>query len=303
MIEVEELSKSYGSVVAVDDLSFSVPDGAITGFLGPNGAGKSTAMRCVLGLDRPTAGTSRIDGQPLTRHKAPAAAVGAVLDTSWYQPGRTGLAHLKVVAASAGLPTTRANEVIEAVGLSQAARRRIGGYSLGMKQRLGIATAMIGAPRNLILDEPMNGLDPQGMAWMRAFLRRAAADGHAVLVSSHQLAEMQLVADRLVVVGQGRLIGQWRLAEFLDTHRPDAVIRTDDDDALERHLRGRGTHVASRPDGLRVTFTETVPDVVALSRICREIGVLIIALGESTTGLEELFLAITAHASAYRAES
>src|SRR5699024_6581240 len=180
MIAVARLSKLYGQVTAVEGLSFTVPDGSITGVLGPNGAGKSTTMRCLLGLHKPTTGTALIDGLPLTAQTTPAEVVGAVLDASSFHPGRTGLAHPTTIAASAGLPDRRAWEVLEAVALTQAAHRRIGGYSLGMKQRLGLAAALLGRPRNIVLDEPMNGLDPQGMEWMRAFLRDAAASGHAV---------------------------------------------------------------------------------------------------------------------------
>src|SRR5699024_3831353 len=177
LIEVDRLSKRYGQVTAVEGLSFTVPDGAITGFHGPNGAGKSTTMRCLLGLHKPTTGTVLIDGLPLTAQTRPAEDVGAVLDASWFHPGRTGLAHLTAMRASTGRPDRGAWAVLEAVALTQAAHRGIGGYSLGMTQRLGLAAALLGRPRNSVLDEPMNGLDPQGMEWMRAFLRDAAASG------------------------------------------------------------------------------------------------------------------------------
>src|SRR5699024_3536974 len=177
MIEVDRLSKRYGQVTVVEGLSFTVPDGAITGFLGPNGAGKSTTMRCLLGLHKPTTGTVLIDGLPLTAQTRPAEVVGAVLDASWFHPGRTGLAHLTPIAASSGLPDRRAWEVLEAVALTQAAQRRIGGYSLGMKQRLGLAAALLGRPRNIVLDEPMNGLDPQGMEWMSEIGRASRRGG------------------------------------------------------------------------------------------------------------------------------
>src|SRR5699024_7600225 len=171
MISVEHLSKHYRAVTAVKDVTFTVPNGVITGFLGPNGAGKSTTMRAMLGLDRPTSGIALTDGQPLSGHDRPATAAGAVLDTSWFHPGRTGLAHLKIAAASAGLTSRSARDALSTVGMTSAAHRRVGAYSLGMKQRLGLATAMLGRPRNIILDEPMNGLDPQGMEWMRTYLR------------------------------------------------------------------------------------------------------------------------------------
>src|SRR5690606_8555784 len=300
MIEVERLSKRYGEFVAVDELDFTVPDGAITGFLGPNGAGKSTAMRCMLGLGRPTAGPALIDGLPLAGHARPATAAGAVLDTSWFHPGRTGLAHLKIAAASSRLPLRRAEEALEAVGMSSVAHRNIGKYSLGMKQRLGIATAMLGRPRNIILDEPMNGLDPQGMEWMRTYLREAAAKGHAVLVSSHLLTEMETLADRLLVIGRGRLVGDRRTSDFLNARDREAAISTDDDTRLEMRLRCLGASVRRLPDGLGVTFDEAVPDATALSRICMDLGVLITALGNRPARLEEMFLELTAESSEYR---
>src|SRR5699024_7538967 len=181
MNQVHRLSKRYGQGTAVEGLSFTVPDRAVTGILAPHGAGKSTTMRCLLVLHQPTTGTVPIDALPPTAQTRPAEVVAAVLDGSWFHPGRAGLAHLTTNAAPSGLPDRRAWEVLEAVAMTQAAHRKIGGYSLGMKQRLGLAAALLGRPRNIVLDEPMNGLDPQGMEWMRAFLRDAAASGHAVL--------------------------------------------------------------------------------------------------------------------------
>ena len=278
MIEVDRLSKRYGQVTVVEGLSFTVPDGSITGFLGPNGAGKSTTMRCLLGLHKPTTGTVLIDGLPLTAQTRPAEVVGAVLDASWFHPGRTGLAHLTTIAASAGLPDRRAWEVLEAVALTQAAHRRIGGYSLGMKQRLGLAAALLGRPRNIVLDEPMNGLDPQGMEWMRAFLRDAAASGHAVLVSSH-------------------LLGEWDVADLLHARSRQALLRTDDDERVEQALRGLRVPVTALPEGLCVTFDETVPDALTLSRTCRDLDVLITALTDKPIRLEEEFLRLTDRSS------
>ena len=297
MIEVDRLSKRYGQVTAVEGLSFTVPDGSITGFLGPNGAGKSTTMRCLLGLHKPTTGTVLIDGLPLTAQTRPAEVVGAVLDASWFHPGRTGLAHLTTIAASAGLPDRRAWEVLEAVALTQAAHRRIGGYSLGMKQRLGLAAALLGRPRNIVLDEPMNGLDPQGMEWMRAFLRDAAASGHAVLVSSHLLGEVETLADRLIVIDNGRLLGQWDVADLLHARSRQALLRTDDDERVEQALRGLRVPVTALPEGLCVTFDETVPDALTLSRTCRDLDVLITALTDKPIRLEEEFLRLTDRSS------
>ena len=297
MIEVDRLSKRYGQVTAVEGLSFTVPDGAITGFLGPNGAGKSTTMRCLLGLHRPTTGTVLIDGRPLASHSRPAEVVGAVLDASWFHPGRAGLAHLKVIAASSGLPHRRAWEVLEAVGMTQAAHRRIGGYSLGMKQRLGLAAALLGKPRNIVLDEPMNGLDPQGMEWMRTFLREAAASGHAVLVSSHLLGEMETLADRLLVIDHGGSIGQWDAADLLQARSRQALVRTDDDERLKQALRRLRVPVTALPEGLCVTFDDTLPDTLSLSRTCRDLGVLITALTDKPIRLEAEFLRLTDRSS------
>ncbi|WDZ91019.1 ATP-binding cassette domain-containing protein [Nocardiopsis sp. HUAS JQ3] len=302
MIEVDRLSKRYGAVSAVDDLSFTVPDGAITGFLGPNGAGKSTTMRCVLGLHRPTTGAVLVDGFPLTSRSRPADVVGAVLDASWFHPGRTGLAHLRVVAASAGLPGHRAAEALDTVGMTPAGHRAIGGYSLGMKQRLGLATALLGRPRNIILDEPMNGLDPQGMEWMRTFLCQTAASGHAVLISSHLLTEMETLADRLLILGRGRLIGQWEAADLLNARSRETLVRTDDDARLEQRLRRMRVPVTALPGGLAVTFDDAVPDALALSRACRDLGLLITALEEKPIRLEETFLDLTGDSSEYRAD-
>ena len=208
-----------------------------------------------------------------------------------------------MVAASAGLPSTRVGEVLDAVGLGTAAHRRIRGYSLGMKQRLGLATSLLGDPRNLVLDEPANGLDPEGVHWMRSVLRRNADDGRAVLVSSHLLSEMQLVADRLVVVGRGRLICESGMAEFLDRHSGKAIVRTDADEVLERCLRETGVAATRRPDGLNVTYNSVVPDASALFRLCRDLGLLVTALGDEPVGLEEIFLELTETASVYRAQN
>ena len=301
MIEVEHLSKRYRRVTAVDDVTFSVPDGVITGFLGPNGAGKSTTMRAMLGIDRPTSGTALIDGLPLSGHNRPALVAGAVLDTSWFHPGRTGLAHLETVAASARLPVFSSREALAAVGMTTAARRRVGAYSLGMKQRLGIATAMLGKPRNIILDEPMNGLDPQGMEWMRTYLRSLAGQGHAVLVSSHLLTEMETLAERLVIIGQGRLLGEWETTDLALTRGREARISTEDNARLATKLSGLGVTVGGDAEELRVAFDDAIPDTTALSRVCRELNVLITSLGEEPIRLEDLFLDLTAASSDYTA--
>jgi ABC-2 type transport system ATP-binding protein len=222
VIRLRGLTKRYGDVLAVDDLSFDVEPGLVTGFLGPNGAGKSTTMRMVLGLDRPTAGEALVGGRPFGSYDAPLREVGALLDPGHAHPGRSGRQHLRVAARSNGIPAHRVDEVIEQVGLESAARRRIKGYSLGMRQRLGIAAALLGDPRVLLFDEPINGLDLDGVRWIRDLLRRLADEGRTVLVSSHLMSEVQQTADRLVVIGQGRLLADATTDEILDGLAPGA---------------------------------------------------------------------------------
>jgi ABC-2 type transport system ATP-binding protein len=209
------LTKRYGGKAAVDDLSFAVLPGRVTGFLGPNGAGKSTTMRLVLGLERPDAGTAAVCGRPYTKLKAPLRQVGAMLEAKSFHPGRSGRAHLLCLAQSQALPARRVEEVIDLVGLRAAADRRAGGYSLGMAQRLGIAAALLGDPGVLVLDEPVNGLDPEGVRWLRGLLKRLAAEGRTVLVSSHLMNEMAVTADHLLILGRGRLLADCSTADFV----------------------------------------------------------------------------------------
>jgi ABC-2 type transport system ATP-binding protein len=212
VITIEGLSKRFGDVVAVDDLSFEVDQGTVTGFLGPNGAGKTTTLRMLLGLVTPTAGTARIQGRPYRELAAPLRHVGAVLEDSNFHPGRTARDHLHVVSIAAGLPRARAGEVLAQVDLDQAADRRVGGFSLGMRQRLALATALLGDPEVLVLDEPANGLDPEGIHWLRGSLRHLADQGRTVLVSSHVLAEVAQTVDQVVIIAHGRLVAQSTLA-------------------------------------------------------------------------------------------
>src|SRR5215217_2227041 len=215
MIEVRGLSKHYGSTVAVDGLSFDVRPGVVTGFLGPNGSGKSTTMRLILGLDRPDAGQARIGGRPYRELHWPLREVGALLEARAFHPGRSARAHLRALAASNGIPATRVEEVLGFVGLADAGGRRAGKFSLGMGQRLGIAAALLGDPGVLLLDEPVNGLDPEGIQWIRQFMKNWAAQGRTVFVSSHLLSEMAVTADHLIIVGRGRLIADVPTAEFI----------------------------------------------------------------------------------------
>src|SRR5262250_1645976 len=215
MISVRRLRKRYGATVAVDNVSFDVLPGAVTGFLGPNGSGKSTTMRLIMGLDAPSAGSALIDGAPYRALRCPLRSVGAVLEARAFHPGRSASAHLLGLAAASGVPRRRVPEVLAQVGLADAASRRAGTFSLGMAQRLGIAAALLGDPGVLLLDEPVNGLDPSGVAWIRALLKSLAAEGRTVLVSSHLMSEMENTADRLIIIGRGRLIAQAGMSELL----------------------------------------------------------------------------------------
>ncbi|OFM03550.1 ABC transporter ATP-binding protein [Corynebacterium sp. HMSC071F07] len=224
MIEVEGLTKQYKSVRAVDDLTFKVEPGIVTGFLGPNGAGKSTTMRMILGLDSPTAGQARINGKAYCELKSPLREVGALLDAKAVHPNRTAANHLKWMAQSNGIPTSRVDEVLGLVGLSDVAGKKAGGFSLGMGQRLGLAGALLGDPGILILDEPVNGLDPEGIRWVRSLVRALAAEGRTVLISSHLLSEMSMTADHLVVIGRGRLVASQSTYDFVKQHSDSSVI-------------------------------------------------------------------------------
>ncbi|HZU57272.1 MAG TPA: ATP-binding cassette domain-containing protein [Actinocrinis sp.] len=222
-IEAQGLTKRYGGKAAVDGLSFTVAPGKVTGFLGPNGAGKSTTMRLLLGLERPDSGRALINGRPYASLRIPLTQVGALLEAKAFHKGRTARNHLLCLAQSQALPARRVDEVIDLVGLRDAARRRAGGYSLGMAQRLGIAAALLGDPRTIVLDEPVNGLDPEGILWIRNLMKRLAAEGRAVLVSSHLMNEMAVTADHLLVIGRGRLLADCSTAEFIRRHTDPAV--------------------------------------------------------------------------------
>jgi len=215
MIEARSLTKQYGDKTAVNDVSFTVQSGKVTGFLGPNGAGKSTTMRMIVGLDRPTSGSVTVDGKPYADYPAPLHEVGVLLDAKAVHTGRSAYNHLRAMAATHGIPTSRVNEVIEMTGLTGVAKKRVGGFSLGMGQRLGIAAALLGDPRVLILDEPVNGLDPEGVLWVRQLVRYLAAEGRTVLLSSHLMSEMAQTADHLIVLGRGRVIADAPIADIL----------------------------------------------------------------------------------------
>ncbi|HWS32015.1 MAG TPA: ABC transporter ATP-binding protein [Actinoplanes sp.] len=293
MITVAHLTKQYGGVRAVDDLSFGVHPGRVTGFLGPNGAGKTTALRMILGLVTPTAGTATIGGVRYADLPDPLRHVGAVLEASSAHRGRSARNHLRVVCRAAGLPDSRADEVLALVGLNTVGTRKFKGYSLGMKQRLGIAAAMLGDPRVLILDEPTNGLDPEGIRWMRDLLRALAAEGRTVLVSSHLLGEMQQLADDVVIIAAGRLVRQGPVAEVLGSTAGAARVRvrTPQAEQLAGALRNAGLEIAADPDGaLRVFGAEPA----RVGHLAFAAGVELHELIGESADLERAFLELTA---------
>ncbi len=259
MIHVEGLTKDYGPVRAVEDLSFRVQPGVVTGFLGPNGAGKSTTMRMIVGLDKPTAGTALIDRRPYRELHRPLTVVGALLDAKAVHPNRSAANHLRWLAQSNGLPLTRVDEVLELVGLAGVAKKKTGGFSLGMGQRLGLAAALLGDPRVLVLDEPVNGLDPEGIRWVRGLLRALAAEGRTVLISSHLLSEMAQTADRLIVIGRGRLVADTTTEEFIREHSAQTVfVRAEDRSGLAEHLQRAGLGVTPvNGQGLEIVGSST----------------------------------------------
>ncbi|MGH3128050.1 MAG: ATP-binding cassette domain-containing protein, partial [Gaiellaceae bacterium] len=296
-IEAKGLTKKYGRTVAVDGLSFRVESGRVTGFVGPNGAGKSTTMRLVLGLDAPDKGDVRIGGRRYGDLRAPLCEVGALLDAGATHPGRRARSHLLWLARSNRLPSRRVDEVLELVGLSEAARRRTGGFSLGMAQRLGIAAAMLGDPPVLLFDEPINGLDPDGIRWIRAFLRELAAEGRAVLVSSHLMGELEGIADELVVIGRGRLIAQTGVSELLASRSDGRVhVRTPQVTEVMTALASAGGTVTSTgADALVVTGLE--PERIA--ELVSEHGLRLDELYRERASLEDAFIDLTRDAVEY----
>ena len=296
VIQVSSLTKRYGSTTAVDDLSFEVRSGAVTGFLGPNGAGKSTTMRMVLGLDEPTAGVALVDGLPYRELRAPMRVVGALLDAAAMHPGRTGQAHLRIAARSNGISLARVDAVIEQVGLGSAARRRIKGYSLGMRQRLGIAAAVLGDPATLVFDEPVNGLDLDGVRWIRELLRGFADEGRTVLVSSHLMSEMQMVADRVVVIGRGRLILDASVEGMLaQLGGRRVVIRTTEPARLAACLPTGATATVAGPDRLEVVGVSAQ----TLGELAFSQSIPVHSLAEVEQSLEDAYLALTADSVDY----
>jgi ABC-2 type transport system ATP-binding protein len=286
VIEIQSLTKRFGGTTAVDDLSFRVEPGVVTGFLGPNGAGKTTTLRTLVGLVQPTSGSATFDGKRYVELEKPLHTVGTALEAASFHPGRTGRDHLRVVGAAAGIPTARVDEVLAWVGLADAAARRVGGYSLGMRQRLGLAFALLGDPGVLVLDEPINGLDPEGIRWMRSFLRDLAAQGRTVLVSSHLLSEVQQTVDRLVIISHGRLVYEGTL-DGLETGTTTRVhVDAADRDALARALTAAGGEVTATSDGLHVTGLDA--DAVGVHALAA--GLPLRLLIPEREGLENVFL-------------
>ncbi len=289
MIDVEGLSKRFGKTQAVAGLSFRVEPGTITGFLGPNGAGKSTTLRAVLGLVHPDAGAATVLGVPYRQLDRPLHRVGAVLEASEVHPGRSGRNHLRVQAAAAGLPASRVQEVLELVELSAAGKRRVKGYSLGMRQRLGLATALLGDPEVLVLDEPANGLDPAGIRWLRDFLRSLAAEGRTILVSSHVLSEVAQTADRVVIIHRGKLIQQASIAEVLAGAKGATRVRSPEASRLRELLTAQGIDV-TEIDGS--TLAANVPPE-RIGQIAAANSIVLHELTVESATLEEVFLELT----------
>jgi ABC-2 type transport system ATP-binding protein len=299
MIEAIGLTKRYGATLAVDDLSFVVPSGQVTGFLGPNGAGKSTTMRMILGLDAPTAGSVTVNGQPYTRYRRPLFQVGALLEAKAVHGGRSAYQHLHCLALSNGIARSRVEEVLNQVGLASVSRKRVGGFSLGMGQRLGIAAALLGDPPVLILDEPVNGLDPEGVLWIRNLLKSLAAEGRAVLLSSHLMSEVALTADRLLIIGRGRLIADTTIDEFLGNGVGSFVrVRSPQADVLTTLLQACGATVVAQSDGaLRITGAsgDTVGEIARVN------GVTLQELSTQQATLEQRYMELTSDTVDYRA--
>jgi ABC-2 type transport system ATP-binding protein len=289
VIEVEGLTKRFGSTLAVDDLTFTVRPGSITGFLGPNGAGKSTTMRAVLGLVRPTAGRTTVLGRPYRELHDPVRRVGALLETFDAHPGRSGRNHLRVLAVGGGLPRSRVDEVLGLVDMASAARRRVKGYSLGMRQRLGLAAALLGDPEVLVLDEPANGLDPQGIRWLRDFLRSLASEGRTILVSSHVLSEVAQTVDDVVIVHRGRLVRQAAMAEVEAMAAGSTTVRSPDAERLAALLAASGLESHALGDGRLavVALPERVGEIAAANAIVLH------ELAMERATLEEVFLELT----------
>ena len=292
MIEAHGLTKRYGEKTAVDNVSFTVEPGRVTGFLGPNGAGKSTTMRMAVGLDHPTAGSITVNGKPFREHRAPLREVGALLEAKAVHTGRNATNHLRGLAATHGIGRKRVNEVIEMTGLGAVAGKRVGGFSLGMGQRLGIAAAMLGDPRTLILDEPVNGLDPEGVKWVRTLVRYLADEGRTVFLSSHLMSEMAITADSLIVIGRGKIVAQGPVQEIIDASSAASVrVRSPQAGDLATRLQGDGVTVTSVEGSLLDISGLTAPQV---GEAAAAAGIVLHELTPQRASLEDAFMSLTA---------
>jgi len=302
MIEARQLTKRYGDKTAVDGVDFTVRPGAVTGFLGPNGAGKSTTMRMIIGLDAPTSGTVTVNGRRYAQHSAPLHEVGALLEARSIHPGRSAFDHLMVLAHTHGISRARVTEVIELTGLQSVARKRAGAFSLGMGQRLGIAAALLGDPQTIMLDEPVNGLDPEGVLWIRNLLTGLAAEGRTVFVSSHLMSEMALVADHLIVVGRGRVLADTTVPELVRQAGGDTVVVAAADPArLRQVLAGPGVAITGQPGSEQLTVTGLPARAIGLK--AAEHGLALFELTAKSVSLEEAFMDLTKEAVEYHAVS
>jgi len=301
MIEARGLTKRYGPKTAVDGISFTVRPGTVTGFLGPNGAGKSTTMRMIMGLDRPTAGTVTVNGRPYAQHRSPLTEVGALLDAKAVHTGRSAYNHLRAMAATHGIPTKRVDEVIEMTGLQSVAKKRVGGFSLGMGQRLGIASALLGDPKTLILDEPVNGLDPEGVLWVRNLAKYLASEGRTVFLSSHLMSEVALTADHIVVIGRGRIIADAPVGDIVNgTQQRTVRVRTPHATQLAELLTRDGSTVTSDEPSLLVV---TGADAPGIGELAAAQGFVLHELTPVTSTLEDAYMALTADAVEYQTEA
>jgi len=298
MIDARQLTKRYGEKTAVDGLEFVVKPGTVTGFLGPNGAGKSTTMRMIVGLDAPTSGTVTVNGRHYAQHQAPLQEVGALLEAKSIHPGRSAHNHLRALALTHGIPRRRVDEVIELAGLGSVARKRAGAFSLGMGQRLGIAAALLGDPQTVMLDEPVNGLDPEGVLWIRNLLKTLAEEGRTVFVSSHLMSEMALVADHLIVVGRGRLLADTTVGELIREAGGDTVdVATQDPARLRDVLAGPGVDITGRIGSEELQVTGLTAREIGLA--AAEHGIALFELSTRTVSLEEAFMDLTRDAVEY----
>jgi ABC-2 type transport system ATP-binding protein len=292
MIEAQQLTKRYGETTAVDRLDFTVQPGTVTGFLGPNGAGKSTTMRMIIGLDAPTSGTVTVNGRRYAAHAAPLQEVGALLEARSIHPGRSAFDHLMAQAYTHGIPKRRVDEVIDLTGLQSVAKKRAGAFSLGMGQRLGIAAALLGDPATVMLDEPVNGLDPEGVLWIRNLLTGLAAEGRTVFVSSHLMSEMALVADHLIVVGRGRLLADTTVEELVRQADGDTVtVATADPARLREVLAGPGVEISGQAGSEQLAVSGLTAREIGTS--AAQAGIALFELTAKTVSLEEAFMELT----------